>query len=315
MYASLMTFSAWSSRNKPTKRRTPPAASTLKTRLRRAFAGLVLVCFLVLRGLAANPGASPNWLGLLGGATALAGLFWLMMRCNQVVMPPSIEMEPALASIPPSIPVVRPGVIPPKNGYRAEVNLREAVYHRGIGTRIAMAVFALFFLGMAGSSVWIVSLALGLIFEPGMHMRDNPALALMMLFGCGFFLTGVVAMLASAGPRELRVLRRDRTYTYRFSPPMRSSLLAGLAGQSNRDELGWPWQVVEHRGNMEEVAGIALQETTRKSTISYSLFLRWKEGILPAMRVGYALKEEKARALQAQAADDLGVPLLPDEAA
>ncbi len=113
------------------------------------------------------------------------------------------------------------------------------------------------------------------------------ASALMLLLGCGFFLTAVTAML----------------------------LLAGIAGQSNRDELGWPWHVIEHRRNVEEMAGIALQETTQKSTTSYSLFLRWKDGNLSAMRVGHALKEEKARALQAQAANDLGISLLPNEAA
>ncbi|MDQ2801114.1 MAG: hypothetical protein M3Y13_15895 [Armatimonadota bacterium] len=211
------------------------------------------------------------------------------------------------------MPVIPRGVRPPKNPYRAEVTVREVVYRRPLSQRIGLGVFCLFFVGMFAAALGIALLGLGLIFVPGMHMRENPALALMMGAACVMFVSFIVSMLAMAGPRELRVSLRDRTYRYRLSAPMRRPFPTGPFGKANRDETGLPWRTIEYTGPLEDMAGIQMEEATRKSATSYLLFLRWTDPNRPSLRVGHALKEDKVRALQAQAADDFGVPLLPDE--
>ena len=105
----------------------------------------------------------------------------------------------------------------------------------------------------------------------------------------------------------------DRTYTYRFSAPLRWPLPAGVLGAANGDEMGVPWQTVERAGTVDDMAGIQMHVTNHRSSDLCSLFLRWKDAARPSLRVGYSVNEDMARALQAQAADDLGVPMLPDE--
>ena len=311
LMASLLTLSAWTG-NKPVRRR--PSAVTPRDRRNGALAGAALLAFLILRVLAANPGASVNWAGVLGGAAAIALLFLLAMRCAGLALPPRYLEEAGEAAArqagPPSVPL---GVHPPKNKYRSEANAREVVYHRPLSQRIGVGVGGLFFAGMFAAALWFVLLGLGLIFVPGVRMRESPALALMMGGGCVFFVCAAVSLFASVGPRELRVSPSDRTYTYRFSAPLRWPLLAGVLGTANRDEMGVPWHTVERAGTVDDMAGIQMHVTNHKSSALCSLFLRWKTPDRPSLRVGYSVDEDKARALQVQAADDLGVPMLPDE--
>jgi hypothetical protein len=312
LVASLMTLSAWSDRNKPSRRRaTSPA--TPEDRLRRGLAGAGILAFLILRVLAVN------WPGVLGGAAALALLFVLLLRCAALAQPPPAPPpmgEEAGNVVPASLPWSPPaplGVRPPPNRYRAKVSAREVVYHRPPAARIGAWVGVLFFVTMFAGSLGFALLGLGLVFVPGMHMRENPAMALMMGGGAVFFVCAALSILAMTGPRVLRVSPSDRTYTYRASAPLRWPVMTGIVGAANRDELGLPWRISEYRGDVGDMAGIQMRETMYKSSTAYSLFLRWRDPARPSLRVGYAVTEDKARALQAQAADDLGVLRLPDE--
>jgi len=319
LFASLTILSQWQDNKKP-KRRKSDTAPTPKDRWRPLWAGGLFLGFLILRVLASNPGAAVNWVSLLGGAAALALLSMGMIGCAKLAMPPRVyeeaKAEASLLSLPvaPTLPL---GVRPPKNKYRGEVSGREAVYHRSVSERVGMGVISLFFLGMCGAAVWVTLLSLELISAPGMRMRLNPAMALMMGGGSIFFLFAFLSLLTTTGPRELRVSPSDGTYVYRLAAPISwpsmVKLMAGVLGRLNRDEAGLPWRVVEYRGSREDMTGIQRREVANKSTTTYSLFLCWRDLSRPPMRVGFSTDETKARAMQAQAAEDLGVPLLPDE--
>ncbi|MDQ2801115.1 MAG: hypothetical protein M3Y13_15900 [Armatimonadota bacterium] len=93
LLASLMTFSAWKDQNKPVRRPKSAARTTPKDHLRRGLAGAGLLAFFILRGLAASPGASVNWLGLLSGAALIAADFALLLWCIRLAMPPPLVEE------------------------------------------------------------------------------------------------------------------------------------------------------------------------------------------------------------------------------
>ncbi len=256
----------------------------------------------------------------MGGIVALGVLMALFGQCVRLIAPPPLEeLTPVDLLLPPTTPVLPPGVRPPKNKYRAEVSGREAVYHRPLSERIGMGVAGVFILGLCVVAAWFALLSLELIYVPGMQRRLYPVGALIMGGGFFLFLSMFLVILSSIGPRELRISPLDHTYTYRLSAPIRSSFLASIASSGNSErnalqqEMGLPWRTVEFRGNVEDIAGIKRSETTSKSTTTYSLFLCWHDSSRPPMRVGFSTDESKARALQAQAAEDLGVPLLPDE--
>lgn len=220
-------------------------------------------------------------------------------------MSKTTPQSPLIVSPPPL------GVRPPKNKFRAEVNVREVVYQRPLSARIAAGIGGLFFAVLCGGSFWFTLVGLGLVFASG--MRGNPAVTLVMGGGFLFFLSAFVAILATTGRCEVRVSPRDRTYIYRVCSPVRWAVLIGWAGKNGKDELGIPWQVLEYQGSMSDITGIQRLESAFKSNTLYTVFLCWHDLSRPLMRVGFSNEEAKARALQAQAAEDLGVPLLPDE--
>ncbi len=211
---------------------------------------------------------------------------------------------------PPTVPVPPLGVRPPKNKYRAEVNTREVVYRRPLSAQITAGVGGLFFAVLCGGSVYFSLVGFGLVFASA--MRGNPFLSLVMGGGSLFFLSAFVSILATTGRREMRVSPMDGTYIYRVCSPVRWAVLTGWAGKNGKDELGIPWQVLEYRGSVSDITGIQRLETTYNNTL-YTVLLCWHDPSRPPMRVGFSTNESKARALQAQAAGDLGVPLLPDE--
>lgn len=320
LIASLLTFSQWQGSRKPKKHRAMTAPATLKDRWRPLWVGGLLLGFLILRVLAASPGATIHWCGILGGAAALVLLFLLIGYCAKLTQPPRGDEEAeAEVSLPilPSAPPIPLGVRAPKNKYRAEVNAREVKYQRPRSERIGTGIFSLFFLGMFGAAVWVTLLSLELISEPGMHMRLNPAMALMMGGGSVFFLFTFLSLLTMTGLREQHVSPSDATYVYRLAAPIPwptiANLMAGILGRLNRQEAGLPWHIIRYQGRLQEMAGVQRRETINESNKSYSVFLCWHDPSRPPMRVGFSAEEAKARAMQAQAAEDLGVPLLPDE--
>lgn len=148
----------------------------------------------------------------------------------------------------------------------------------------------------------------------GIHAyQRNPAEVLLM-GGGGIFMGGIAfSTLLMTGPRELRVSTSDNSYIYQICTPIRWPFLTSVTDDNNQILLGLPWKTVEYRGSMNDIAGVQRRETTYKSTTHYSLLLCWRDPSRPIMQVGHSTDETKARAMQAQAADDLGVPLLPDE--
>ena len=319
LFASLVTFSVWSDQRKPKRRRAAPVPAEAKSRWRSVGAGALLAGFLVLRLLAGNSVTSVNWIGVVSGIVALGVLMALFGQCTRLVAPPPLE-EPASLDFlsPPIASPLLPGVRMPKNKYRAEVSAREVIYHRPLSGRIVAGVGGLFFASLAGFAVWMTLLSLELIYVPGMQMRLYPVGALLMGGGSIFFVLACLALASTGGPRVLRVSPTERTYTYRLLAPMRSSFLASIVSSGNggrealQQEMGLLWRTVEFKGSVGDIAGIKRLETTSKSTTTYSLFLCWHTLDRPPMRVGFSTNEDKARALQAQAAEDLGVPLLPD---
>lgn len=88
LVASLMTFSVWNDQRKPKRRRAAPAPADAKSRWRSVGAGGVLAGFLVLRVMVSNPGASLNWVGVIGGIAALGVLMALVGQCTRLIAPP-----------------------------------------------------------------------------------------------------------------------------------------------------------------------------------------------------------------------------------
>ncbi len=267
--------------------------------------------------MAETPGMSVNWIGILGGIAAGGMLLALAGQCTRMVTPPQLVEPKAVGPLALVAPVLPLGVCPPKNKYRAEVNARGVVYHRPLSQHVGMGLLSLFCLVMCAGTVWVGLLSMQLIGLPGGHRHPNLALALMMGAGFVFLIISFLSVLMTAGPRVLRVSPSDGTYVYRLTAPvpwpMVTKLIAGELGRRNRDETGLPWRVIEYRGRREDMAGVQRLETTYKSNTSYTVFLCWHDSSRPPMRVGFSRDEAKARALQAQAAEDMGVPLLPDE--
>jgi len=318
LVGSLMTYSVWSDQQKPKRHRTAPAPADAKSRWRSVRAGGVLAGFFVMIQLAGRPVASVNWFGVLGGIAALGVLMVLVGQCTRLIpLPPSEEVTEIGLLFPPVTPSLPLGVRPPKNKYRAEVSGREVVYRRPLSERVVLAIMGLFILGMCAGAVWFTLLCLELIYVPGMQRGFYPVGALMMGAGSYLFLFMFLGTLLMIGPRGLRILPSEGTYIYRLAAPISwpsmVKIMAGVLGRLNRDEAGLPWRVVEYRGSREDMTGIQRREVANKSTTTYSLFLCWRDLSRPPMRVGFSTDETKARAMQAQAAEDLGVPLLPDE--
>ncbi len=320
LFASLLTFSVWNDQRKPKRRQTASFPADAKSRWRSVGAGALLAGFLVLRLLAGSSIASVNWVGVVGGIAALGVLMALFGQCTRLIAPPPLEEPVSFDRLSlPIVPVLPPGIRPPKNKYRAEVSGRDVVYHRPLSERVGMGIAGVFILGLCIVAAWFALLSLELIYVPGMQRRLYPVGALIMGGGFFLFLSMFLVILSSIGPRELRISPLDHTYTYCISAPVRSSFLASIVGNGNSErkalqqEMGLPWRTVEFRGSVEDIAGIKRSETTSKSTTTYSLFLCWQDAGRPPMRVGFSTNESKARAMQAQAAEDLGVPLLPDE--
>ncbi len=315
LVASLMTYSVWSDQQKPKRRRPAPAPADAKSRWRSVGAGGLIAGYLVLRVMAGSPGASLNWVGVISGVAALGVLMALVGQCTRLIAPPLLPEEPVRVNFqpPPVAPTLPLGVRPPKNPYRAEVSGREAVYRQPLSTRIFMGVLGLILGTAAVGSEGFALLGLGVPLW-GMHSyQHNPAEVLLM-GGGGIFMGGIAfSTLLMTGPRELRVSTSDGTYAYRLSSPIRWPFLKAVTDDSNRTLLGLPWKTTNYRGSTNDIAGIQRRETTYKSTTHYSLLLCWHDPSRPTMQVGHSTDEAKARALQAQAAGDLGVPLLPDE--
>ncbi len=318
LLASMMTFSQWQDHKKPNKRKPLTRPLTPKDRWRPLRGGGLLLGFFVMYGMAANPGMAINWGSLLGSTAGLALLFLLIFRCTKLTQPQRTdeqsdgEPDTLVQSTAPVLPL---GVRPPNNKYRAEVSAREVIYRRPLSAQVSAGVGVLLFGGMCAGAVWLTLLSLGLIAEPGVRMHENSALALMMGGSSLFFLSAVVSILATAGQHELRVSPVDRTYTYRVCFPVRWSVLTGLVGKSAKDELGIPWQVLEHRGSVSDIAGIRRCEYTYKSSTFYAVLLCWHDPSRPPMRVGFSNDKDEAWAKQVQACEDLGMPRLPDEVA
>ena len=314
--ASMMTFQQWQGNRKPKKRRVLPKPTTSKDRWRPFWAVSLLLGFVVLHLLADNPGASIHWGGAVGGAAALVLLVLLMFRCAKLTVPPGVHEDVAvdtLPLLPPTAPALPLGSRPPKNSHRAGVSGREAVYRQPLSMRVFYGVFGLILGASAFVSEGFALIGLG-ISVGGIHPHHhNPAMALLM--GSGGVFVGAIALscLLMTGPRELRVSPSDGTYVYRLAAPVQWPILNAVTDRSNRSLLGQPWHIIEYRGKREDMAGVQRLVTNNKSTTTCWLLLCWHDPARPPMQVGFNSDEAKARTLQAQAAEDLGVPLLPDE--
>lgn len=318
LLASLLTFSLWSDQRKPKRRRTAPVPAGAKSRWRSVWINGPLAGFLILRLLAGNPVMSVNWFGVVGGIAALGVLMVLVNQCTRLIVLPTSEEVTEIGPLMPPVAHILPiGVRPPKNKYRAEVSGREVVYRRPLSESVVLAIMGLFILGMCAGAVWFTLLCLELIYVPGMQRGFYPVGALMMGVGSYLFLFMFLGTLLMIGPRGLRILPSEGTYIYRLAAPVPwqtlTKLITGVLGRSSQDETGLPWRIIEYQGRLQDMAGIQRRESTYKSNTSYSLFLCWHDPARPPMRVGYSTDEVKARAMQTQAAEDLGVPLLPDE--
>lgn len=315
LVASLLTYSVWSDQQKPKRRRTAPVPVNAKSRWRSIGAGGLLAGYLVLRVMAGSPGASLNWVGVIGGVAALGALMALVGQCTRLIAPPLLPEEPVRVNFqPPSVaPTLPLGARPPKNPYRAEVSGREVIYRQPLSTRIFMGVVGVILGAAAVGSEGFALLGLGIPLW-GMHSHQHNPAGVLLMGGSGIFTGGIaLSTLLMTGPRDLRVSTSGGTYTYRLSSPVRWPILNAVTDTSNRSLLGLPWKTLKYQGSISDIAGIQRRETTYKSTTHSSLFLCWHDPTRSPMQVGHSTDEAKARALQAQAAEDLCVPLLPDE--
>ena len=314
LIASLLTYSVWSDQQKPKRRRNASVPADAKSRWRSVGAGGLLAGYLVLRVMAGSPGMSLNWVGVVGGVAALGVLMALIGQCTRLIAPPLLPEEPVRVNFQPPVMQTFPlGARPPKNPYRAEVSGREVIYRQPLSTRIFMGVLGLI-LGMAAvGSEGFALLGLGVPLWGMQSYQPNPA-GVLLMGGGGIFMGGIAfSTLLMTGPRELRVSPSEGTYAYQLSSPVYWPILNAVTDNSNRSLLGLPWKTLKYQGSISDIAGIQRRETTYKSTTHYSLFLYWHDPTRPQMQVGHSTDEAKARALQAQAAEDLCVPVLPDE--
>ncbi len=306
LMASLMICSIWRSRSRPGRRVTVQKPTTPGERRRRGIAGVALLAFLVVRVMAANPGASPDWLGVIGGAAGVAALVAAVLACAKLALSGDTEGTTVAEPRPPAAQAVRA----PGNRYRAEATPREVIYRRPLSARVGAVLVFCLMSAMALAALWLAALSAGVL--PSPHIHENPWLALLMLAGALMLGSSVLPILGMACPQELRVAPQGRTYTFRTgarpASPMLCALMAsGVREEALREEIGLPWRTERFMGSCEDIAGVEIQEMAVKGSTSFVVRLQWHAPDRPRMRLGYARREEEALALQAQAAEELGV--------
>ena len=337
LMASLATLSGWIRRNRPVVRRTGWGIGVPRRRPAVVTYGITLGFALLppLIILLGNPGGAIHWRSLLGALAVQAASVWLATRGSALALPPPVEV-PALAWSPPpptpwsslsassspstpaaSWPPLPTTVWPPSpvaqtgfvltNPRRAWVSEAAAVYSRPRSAQTTMLAFSLIPLWLLGSCALFIPLVL---YSSGPHRG-----VLVGFFGLGGLmgLGMLLVMLSGVGPEELHVRRQERTYRLRSGAEWGPAFLPGGLGPMR---LTLPWRVVERFGTADEFAGVGMlvrvlaNRSGYASSVFYSVVLRWADPTRPPIHLGSARDEAQARVLQAQAAEDLGVPVV-----
>ena len=308
LMASLATLRVWAGRNRPIRRR---GAASPRLRMMAYLVPILIMASVGALTATASPGGPMNWVILLGGIAALPLLSLLGTCCGKLVLPPRpMESVPWVSSSP-SQPFQAPTLVAggpaPGNPFRAWISATEAVYRRPTWMRVSAIVLTLFFLQGLAACLLLTLLLLLPLPLPGRH--PHVSLTVGLILAGGFLFNGgfLLLFLPGGGPEELRLRRMDRTYRLRTTARWRPVFLMGAARVKG---LPLPWPVVERVGSADDLAGIEMRVSRTSRGTTYPLYLRWADPTRPRMCVGLPRDGEKAWALQAQIADDLGVPVL-----
>jgi hypothetical protein len=237
----------------------------------------------------------------------VAALFAAIIACAKLAG--LDESQQIIAAVSVQRQWVMPSAYVPVNRFRGEATPGQVIYRRPLSDRVTGIIVFGFMYGMAASALWLAAVSGGVISSP--YQRENPWMSLLMLAAALVLGGSSWPALGMACPQELRISPRDRTYTFRVgaqpvSPVLRALMTCGVR-DGLQDEIGLPWRMDRFTGACTDIAGIEILEMPVKQNTLYVIRIRWHLSDRPCMRLGVSRREGDALALQAQAAEDLGV--------